>query len=62
MPGLFIERQEVVGIFHAKRVILRSSVYSLAIARENGGNRDAQSQTAKIKELTNSQTKTPMEQ
>ena len=29
-----MERQEVVGIFHAKRVILRSSVYSLAIARE----------------------------
>ena len=36
-----MERQEVVGIFHAKRVILRSSVYSLAIAREKGGNRDA---------------------
>ena len=29
-----MERQEVVGIFHAKRVILRSSVYSLAIAQE----------------------------
>ena len=29
-----MERQEVVGIFHAKRVILRSTVYSLAIARE----------------------------
>ena len=42
-----MERQEVVDIFHAKRVILRSSVYSLAIAREKGGNRDAQSQTAK---------------
>ena len=42
-----MERQEVVGIFHAKRVILRSSVYSLAIAREKGGNRDAQSLTAK---------------
>ena len=42
-----MERQEVVGIFHAKRVILRSSVHSLAIAREKGGNRDAQSQTAK---------------
>jgi len=44
-----MERQEVVGIFHAKWVILRSSVYSLAIAREKGGNRDAQSQTAKYK-------------
>ena len=54
-----MERQEVVGIFHAKRVILRSSVYSLAIAREKGGNRDAQSQTAKRKDLTNNQTKTP---
>ena len=42
-----MERQEVVGIFHAKRVILRSSVYSLAIAREKGSNRDAaQSQNA----------------
>ena len=54
-----MERQEVVGIFHGKRVILRSSVYSLAIARGKGGNRDAQSQTAKRKELKNDQTKTP---
>ena len=56
-----MERQEVVGIFHAKWVILRSSAYSLAIAREKGGNRDAQSQTAntKIVNLSNSQTKTP---
>ena len=61
MPGLFMERQEVVGIIHAKRVILRSSVYSLAIAREKRGNRDAQSRTAKRKELTNNQTKTPEE-
>ena len=59
VPGSFVERHEVFGIFHAKRVILRSSVYSLAIAREKGGNRDAQSQTAKRKELTNNQTKTP---
>ena len=44
-----MERQEVVGIFHAKRVILMSSVYSLTIAREKGGNRDAQSQTANMK-------------
>ena len=54
-----MERQEVVGIFHAKRVILRSSVYSLAIAREKGGNRDAQSQTAKRIDLSDNQTKTP---
>ena len=56
-----MERQEVVGIFHAKRVILRSSVYSLAIAREKGGNRDAQSQTAK--EMTSQiiKQKLPME-
>ena len=46
-----MERQEVVGIFHAKRVILRSSVYSLAIAREKGGNRDSQSRTQKCKLL-----------
>ena len=44
-----MERHEVVGIFHAKRVILRLSVYSLAIAREKGGNRDSQSQIAKEK-------------
>ena len=54
-----MERQEVVGIFHAKRVILRSSVYSLSIAWEKGGNRDAQSQTANRKKLTNNQTKNP---
>ena len=29
-----MERQEVVDIFHAKQVILKSSVYSLAIARQ----------------------------
>ena len=56
-----MEQQEVVGIFHAKWIILRSSVYSLAIAREKGGNRDAQSQTANKKRfnLSNNQTKTP---
>ena len=54
-----MERQEVVGIFHVKRVILRSSVYSLAIAREKDGNRDAQSQIAKRIDLSNNQTKTP---
>ena len=46
-----MERQEVVGIFHAKRVILRSNVYSLTIAREEGGNRDAQFQTTNKKSL-----------
>jgi len=56
-----MERQEVVGIFHAKRVILRSSVYSLAIAREKGGNRDAQSQTANRKSLQIIKQKLPME-
>ena len=54
-----MERREVVGILHAKWVILRSSVYSLAIAREKGGNRDAQSQTTKRIDLSNNQTKTP---
>ena len=54
-----MERQEIVAIFHAKWVILRSSVYSLALAREKGGNRDAKSQTIKRRELTNNQTKTP---
>ena len=56
-----MEWQEVVGIFHAKQVILRSSVYSLAIAREKGGNRDAQSQTANIKSLQTIKQKLPME-
>ena len=36
VPGLFIERQEVVGIFHDKRVILKMGVYSFTIAREKG--------------------------
>ena len=54
-----MERQEVVDNSCAKRVILRSSVYSLAIAREKGGNRDALSQTAKRIDLSNNQTKTP---
>ena len=49
VPGSFSECPEVVDIFHAKRVILRSSVYSLTIAREKGGNMDAQSQTANMK-------------
>ena len=56
-----MERQEMVGIFHAKRFILRSSVYSLAIAREKDGNRDAQSQTANRKSLQIIKQKLPME-
>ena len=45
-----MERQEVVGIFHAKRVILRSSVYSLTIAQGKGGNRDCHAQYATLSE------------
>ena len=56
-----MERQEVVGIFHAKRVILRSSVYSLAIAREKGGNRDGQSQAVNRKNLQIIKQKLPMD-
>ena len=56
-----MERQEVVSIFHAKRVILRMSVYSLPIAREKGGNRDAQSQTTNRKSLQIIKQKLPME-
>ena len=37
----------MANIFHARCVILTMSVYSLVIARECGGNRDAQSQNAK---------------
>ena len=44
-------------IFHVRRVILRSSVYSLTIAREKGGNRDAQSQTEKYKRVNRSNNK-----
>ena len=61
MPGSFVERQEVVDIFHAKRVILRSSVYSLAIAREKGGKRDPSPKQQKefISQIINQ--KLPME-
>jgi hypothetical protein len=45
---LLMEWQEVVGIFHTKRVILRSSVYSLIIAREKSGKRDSQSRNQKL--------------
>ena len=51
----------MVSIYHAKRIILRSSVYSLAIAREKGGNRDAQSETANRKSLQIIKQKLPME-
>ena len=37
----------MANIFHARCVILKMSVYSLVIARECGGNRDAQSQNEK---------------
>ena len=54
-----MEQQEVVGIFHAKRVILRSSVYSLAIVREKGVTGMPSPKLQKEKELTNNQTKAP---
>jgi hypothetical protein len=38
-----MKRQGVANILHARCVILKMSVYSLVIARECGGNRDAQS-------------------
>ena len=34
VPGLLMERQGAVNIFHAKQVILMTSVYSLVLARE----------------------------
>jgi hypothetical protein len=34
VPVPLMERQGAVSIFHAKRVILKMSVYSLIIARE----------------------------
>ena len=42
-----MKRQGVANIFHARCVILKMSVYPLVIAREYGGNRDAQSQNEK---------------
>ena len=43
-----MKRQGVANIFHARRVILRMSVYSLVIAREyDKGIRDAQSRNEK---------------
>ena len=43
----FMKRQGVANILHARCVIFKMSVYSLVIARENGGNRDAQSRNEK---------------
>ena len=34
VPGPLMKRQGAVSIFHAKRVILMMSVYSLVLARE----------------------------
>ena len=34
VPGPLMERQGAVSIFHAKRVILMMSVYSLVLTRE----------------------------
>src|SRR3990170_2116709 len=47
VPVPFMKRQGVANIFHARCVILKMSVYSLVIAREYGGNRDAQSRNEK---------------
>ena len=42
-----MKRQGVANIFHARCVILKMSVYSLVIAQQSGGNRDAQSRNEK---------------
>src|SRR3989337_1727019 len=42
-----MKRQGVANIFHARCVIFKMSVYSLVIAREYNGNRDAQSRNEK---------------
>src|SRR3989337_842673 len=47
VPVPLMKRQGVANIFHARCVILKMSVYSLVIAREYGGNRDAQSRNEK---------------
>ena len=44
---LLVERWGVANIFHPRCVILMMSVYSLFIARECSGNRDAQSRNVK---------------
>src|SRR3989337_3432274 len=43
VPVPLMKRQGMANIFHARCVIFKMSVYSLVIARECGGNRDAQS-------------------
>jgi hypothetical protein len=47
VPVPLMKRQGVANIFHARCVILKMSVYSLVIAQECGGNRDAQSRNEK---------------
>ena len=42
-----MKRQGVANIFHARCVIIKMSVYSLVIAQEYDGNRDAQSRNEK---------------
>ena len=42
-----MKRQGVANVFHARCVILKKSVYSLFIAREGCGNRDAQCRNEK---------------
>ena len=49
-----MKRQGVANIVHARCVILKMSVYSLVIAWEYGGNRDAQSQNEKNTMIINS--------
>jgi hypothetical protein len=48
VPVLLMKRWGVANIFCVGCVILTMSVYSLVIARECGGIRDAQSRIAKI--------------
>src|SRR3989337_3619014 len=47
VPVPLMKRQGVANIFHVRCVILKMSVYSLVIAREYGGNGDAQSRNEK---------------
>ena len=47
VPVPLMKRKGVANIFHARCVILTMSVYSLVIAQECGGNRDAQSRNVK---------------
>ena len=47
VPVPLMKQQGVDNIFHARCVILKMIVYSLVIARERAGNRDAQSHDPK---------------